>query len=109
LPNYLWLEAGQNFGILADLLPTGDSLTSTQHLVTQLTNAGIPWKAYAEPDFGNPVFDDCPLDFSEIDINHLAFDYFSDVTNDFSSTSPNCIAHVKPYYNLPIHYAKSVS
>src|SRR5713226_2838291 len=44
LPNYLWLEAGTNFGILDDGLPlrkNGHRLngqTTTQHLVTQLVN-----------------------------------------------------------------------
>jgi hypothetical protein len=109
LPNYLWLEAGTNFGILADILPTDDRLTSTAHLVTQLTAKGITWRAYAEPDFGNPVFVNCPLDFSEIDINHLAFDYFSDVTNDFSKSSPDCIAHVRPYYQLATDLADHAS
>jgi len=41
------------------------------HLVDLLENAGIAWKAYAEPDFGNPDFTDCPLDFSEVDVNHV--------------------------------------
>jgi phosphatidylinositol-3-phosphatase len=109
LPNYLWLEAGTNFGILADVLPTDVNITSTQHLVTLLAAKGITWRAYAEPDFGNPVFTDCPLDFSEIDVNHLAFDYFSDVTNDFSPSSPYCIAHVRPYDQLATDLADHTS
>ena len=78
LPNYLWLEAGTNFGILNDNLPTrknGHRLngqTTTAHLVTQLVShvPAITWKAYAEPDFPNTDFTDCPLDFSEVDLNH---------------------------------------
>src|SRR5207247_3530080 len=58
------------------------------------------WKSYAEPDFPNPDFTDCPLDFSEVDVNHVAFVYFSDTTDGFSSSSPTCIAHVKPYSQL---------
>jgi phosphatidylinositol-3-phosphatase len=108
LPNYLWLEAGTNFGILNDNLPTrknGHRLngqTTTAHLVTELVNhiPAVTWKAYAEPDFANPDFTNCPLNFSEVDVNHLAFVYFSDTTNGFSSSSANCIAHVKPYSHL---------
>jgi hypothetical protein len=67
-PNYLWLEAG-----------TKPQLDTPKHLVSLLQNAGISWKAYAEPDFGSPVFDVCPLDFTFLDVEHLAFVYFNDV------------------------------
>jgi phosphatidylinositol-3-phosphatase len=108
LPNYLWLEAGTNFGILNDNLPTRknghllNGQTTTAHLVTQLENhvPTITWKAYAEPDFPNSDFIDCPQDFNEVDVNHVAFAYFSDTTDGFSSSSPNCIAHVRPYSQL---------
>lgn len=107
LPNYLWLEAGTNFGILNDNLPLRkngrrvlNGQTTTAHLVTELVNAGITWKEYAEPDFPNPDYTDCPLTFSEVDVDHVPFVYFSDTTNGFSSTSANCIAHVRPYSHL---------
>jgi hypothetical protein len=100
LPNYLWLEAGTNFGILKDTLPKQAHLRTDQHFVKLLENAGITWKAYAEPDFGNPDFTDCPLDFSELDVNHLPFVCFSDITDGFRSSSPECIAHVKLYDQL---------
>lgn len=100
LPNYLWLEAGTNFGILKDILPKQAHLTTDQHFVELLENAGITWRAYAEPDFGNPDFTDCPLDFSEVDVNHVPFVYFSDITDQFRSDSAECIAHVKPYDQL---------
>jgi len=109
LPNYLWLEAGTNFGIQADILPTDNKLASNQHLVTLLENKGISWRAYAEPDFGTPVFDNCPLDFSEVDVNHLAFSYFADVTDFFSPSSAHCIEHVKPYYQLATDLADHTS
>jgi hypothetical protein len=100
LPNYLWLEAGTNFGIHKDILPKQAHIRTTSHLVDLLEAAGITWKAYAEPDFGNPDFTDCPLDFSEVDVNHLPFVYFSDVSDGFSSSAARCIAHVKPYSHL---------
>ena len=100
LPNYLWLEAGTNFGILNDSLPKQVHVRTSLHLVDLLENAGITWKAYAEPDFRNPDFTDCPLDFGEVDVNHVSFVYFSDISDDFSSSAARCIAHVKPYSHL---------
>lgn len=100
LPNYLWLEGGTNFGILTDNLPTDNNLTTNQHLTALLEDKNISWRTYAEPDFGNPVFDDCPLGWNEIDPNHVAQIYFSDMTDGFSTTSSHCISHVRPYYEL---------
>src|SRR5438445_3339327 len=57
LPNYLWLEAGTNFGILNDNPPTSNHQGTTNHLVTLLKNAGISWRAYEEDICG--CF--CPL------------------------------------------------
>jgi phosphatidylinositol-3-phosphatase len=99
-PNYLWLEAGTNFGVLADTQPGQPQLTTDQHLVTLLEQAGISWRAYAEPDFGSPVFDTCPLDFTFIDVEHLAFVYFNDINDGLNPQSPGCISHVRPYYQL---------
>jgi hypothetical protein len=99
-PNYLWLEAGTNFGILADTQPGQPQLFTQRHLVRLLQNAGISWKAYAEPDFGSPVYDNCPLDFSYLDVEHLAPVYFNDVNDHLNPGSAECISHVVPYYNL---------
>ena len=75
-PNYLWLEAGTNFGVLADTQPGQPQLYHAKHLVRLLENAGISWTSYAEPDFGSPVFDICPLDFTYLDVEHLALRVF---------------------------------
>jgi phosphatidylinositol-3-phosphatase len=99
-PNYLWLEAGTNFGVLADTQPGQPQLFTDQHLVKLLENAGISWRAYAEPDFGSPVFDTCPLDFTFLDVEHLAFVYFNDINDGLNVQSAECIAHVRPYYQL---------
>ena len=40
-PNYLWLEAGTNFGISNDLDPVFNHQSTTQHFVTLLSNAGL--------------------------------------------------------------------
>ena len=51
-PNYLWAEAGTNFGIFNDDDPFVDtppnSQTTTQHLSGLLQQAGISWKSYQE-------------------------------------------------------------
>lgn len=116
LPNYLWLEAGTNFGILNDNPPLRkngrkvlNGQTTTAHLVTELVNAGITWKAYAEPDYPHPDSTDCPLTFSEVDVDHVAFVYFSDTTIGFSSSSANCIAHVRPYSHLATDLASGTA
>lgn len=99
-PNYLWLEAGTNFGVLSDTQPGQPQLFTDQHLVKLLENADISWRAYAEPDFGSPVFDTCPLDFTYIDVEHLGFVFFNDVNDGLNPQSSECIQHVRPYYQL---------
>jgi phosphatidylinositol-3-phosphatase len=99
-PNYLWLQAGTNFGILADTQPGQPQLFTHEHLTTLLQEAGISWKNYAEPDFGSPVFDVCPLTFTYLDVEHLATVFFDDVNDGLNPLSPECIAHVVPYYQL---------
>ena len=101
-PNYLWLEAGTNFGVLADTQPGQPPLfpLAVPHFVKQLQDAGISWQAYAEPDFGSPSFDSCPLDFTFLDVEHLAFVYFNDVNDGLNFQSAECIAHVRPYDQL---------
>src|SRR5882724_4053955 len=49
-PNYIWAEAGTNFGVLNDNDPyTGGTNQNTPlHLVTLLTAAGKTWKSYQE-------------------------------------------------------------
>jgi phosphatidylinositol-3-phosphatase len=99
-PNYLWLEAGTNFGVLNDTQPGQPQLFTENHLTKLLENAGITWRAYAEPDFGSPVFDTCPLDFSILDVNHLAPVYFNNVNDGLNPLSAECLEHVRPYYQL---------
>jgi hypothetical protein len=49
-PNYVWSEAGTDFGVRTDSDPSTGSgnLFTCQHLSGQLTAAGIPWKDYQE-------------------------------------------------------------
>ena len=96
-PNYLWLEAGTNFGIANDNNPSSNHQATTQHLVTQLQSAGLAWKSYQEGITGTT----CPLTASGLYApKHNPMIFFDDVTNTNSSSSANCIAHVRPYTEL---------
>jgi hypothetical protein len=110
-PNYLWLEAGTNFGVFADTQPGQPPFNlEAKHLVRLLQKAGISWRAYGEPDFGSPVFDTCPIDFTYLDVEHLAFVYFTDVAGELPDpNSAECIAHVRPYYQLATDLADHTS
>src|SRR5438046_1512134 len=49
LPQYLWLESGTNWGVTSDSSdPAAHHFATTNHLVIQLQNAGISWRAYQE-------------------------------------------------------------
>jgi hypothetical protein len=99
LPNYLWMEAGQSFGIRDDGPPSQHRLSTHAHLSTLLQNAGIPWRAYAESISGNV----CPLTSEGgglYQTKHLPYVYFSDVTNGGNPHSSNCVAHVRPLSQL---------
>jgi hypothetical protein len=70
-PNYLWPEAGTNFGILDDDDPYADNppnAQTTQNLSGLLQKAGYTWKSYQEDidlttNSGQLI--NLPLDFSQ--------------------------------------------
>ena len=100
LPNYLWLEAGTNFGILDDNDPSANAQSTGSHLVNLLEAAGISWKTYQE-DEGSGAYNgiDCP-NYNEgnyYDVNHNPFVYFDDITQNNNSQARRCIQHVRPY------------
>lgn len=50
-PNYVWSEAGTDFGVRTDDDPNGASgnvFNNVMHLSGQLTATGIPWRCYQE-------------------------------------------------------------
>jgi phospholipase C len=97
LPNYLWLEAGTNFGILNDDPPSVNSQPTTQHLVTFLKTNNISWKTYQENIDGMS----CPLVSSgEYAVRHNPFVYFDDVTSNLDPNSTYCLAHVRPFTEM---------
>jgi hypothetical protein len=103
-PNYLWLEAGTNFGILNDNDPSTNHQSTTMHLVTLLKTANISWKAYEEDIDGTT----CPLTSVNLYApKHNPFVFFDDVTNTNNPASAYCIAHVRPYTELATDLANN--
>src|SRR6266566_6073731 len=104
LPNYLWLEAGTNFGILSDNDPSSNHQSTTSHLVTMLENAGISWRTYQEGT--SDVV--CPLtDLGDYVVRHDPFVFFDDVTGSNNPADAYCIAHVRPYSELATDLSNS--
>jgi hypothetical protein len=96
-PNYLWLEAGKNFGVADDNPPSINHQSTTAHLVTQLAAANVSWRAYEE-DISGTV---CPLtSVNKYAPKHDAFVFFDDVTNNNDPQAPSCIEHIVPYTKL---------
>ena len=96
-PNYLWLEAGTNFGILNDDDPARNHQSTTTHLVTLLEAAGLSWRAYQEDASGIV----CPLtDLGTYAVRHDPFVFFDDITDANDSYAARCIDHVRPYAQL---------
>ena len=96
-PNYLWLEAGTNFGIRDDRPPAINHQGSAGHLATLLDAAGVSWTAYQEGLAGT----DCPLaDHGLYAVRHDPFVFFDDVTGGNNQNDARCIGHVRPYSEL---------
>ncbi|MEJ0089066.1 MAG: alkaline phosphatase family protein [Limisphaerales bacterium] len=93
-PNYLWLEAGTNFGILDDNDPAVNHQNSTNHLVTQLRRAGISWKTYQEDIVGDVV----PMTGVNGYVpRHNPFVYFRDTSGTNNPHYAYALAHIRPY------------
>jgi hypothetical protein len=95
--NYIWLEAGTNYGVVDNNDPSINHLNTTNHLVTQLRNAGIPWKAYQEDISGDYV----PLIAKNGYVpRHDPFVFFDDITGTNDPNNAFGIAHIRPYSEL---------
>ncbi|MDB4957170.1 MAG: putative acid phosphatase [Myxococcales bacterium] len=95
-PNYIWMVAGENFGILDDEAPATHHIDSQSHLVDQLEMQGLTWKAYME-SMGTA----CGLESKyPYEPKHDPFVYFDDV-NGWDGTkfmpSQRCKEHVVDY------------
>ncbi len=95
--NYLWMEAGTNFGVKDDNSPADNHQSTTSHLTTLLSNSGIPWKSYQEGIDGNQ----CPLqDNGLYSPRHNPMVYFDDVTDNNNPDSLTCNLHIRPIEEL---------
>jgi phospholipase C len=103
-PNYFWMVAGQNFGILDDGDPGSHHLGATSHIVDQLELAGLSWKSYQE-SMGEP----CGLtSHGRYAAKHNPFAYFNDINGwDGKAYHPElrCNAHVVDYAQLDVDIA----
>ena len=104
LPNYLWLEAGTNFGILNDDPPRVNSQATQEHLVTLMSRSGIRWRAYEE----NISRWRCPLTNNyPYGVRHNPFVYFDDVTGKQNPRSKYCRAHIRPFRDMAVDLKKN--
>jgi phosphatidylinositol-3-phosphatase len=98
-PNYIWLEAGTNCFdgkcyTSDDDVSTSNHITTTAHLVSQLKDAGITWKAYLEGISGQG----CPTtSHDRYTARHVGMIFFDDVWNAGGTT---CETHLRPYSEL---------
>ena len=104
-PNYIWMVAGENFGILDDDDPSAHHLSSRSHIADQLELAGLSWKNYEE-SMGAP----CGLSSHDsYAVRHNPFVYFDDINgwdgHDFKP-SARCIEHVVDYSELATDLAR---
>lgn len=97
LPNYIWLEAGDNLGIEDDSPPAAHHLATDKHLVSLLRTAGVSWRSYQQGIRG----DRCPLRaHGRYRPKHNPMVYFDDVTGGNDPASRRCIRHIRPLAEL---------
>jgi hypothetical protein len=98
-PNYFWMVAGENFGVLDDADPNSHHLDSDSHIADQLELADLTWKSYQE-GMGAP----CGLvSHDRYAAKHNPFVYFDDINGwdgKQYNPDPRCTAHVVDYAQL---------
>ena len=93
-PNYIWMEAGSTLGISNDNDPSSNHQSTTNHLVTLLNAANVPWKSWQEDISGSVV----PLTaVNKYAPKHNPMVYFDDVTGINNANYAYGIAHIRPY------------
>ena len=96
-PNYIWMEAGSNLGIMDDADPSTNHRNTPAHLISYLDQAGVSWKAYVENIDGKS----CPLTSTGLfGVKHVPFLFFDNVTGSDDPNSAYCISHIRPYSEL---------
>ena len=92
-PNYIWLVAGNNFGIRNDAWPATNHINSTNTIFHQMDRAGIPWKTYQENITGTDIPD---VNNGPYAVRHNPFLFFDSVRTNLSYVTN----HVRPYTEL---------
>jgi hypothetical protein len=105
-PNYIWLEAAQDFGLTTDNDPSSSNSTaSTAHLVTYLKSAGKTWRSYQE---GLPNSTSCGISSSgNYAAKHNPFVFFQDVVGSYASPSSYCTSHIVDFSQLATDIANN--
>lgn len=95
-PNYLWMVAGENFGVLDDNEPSSHHIDARSHIADQLEAQGLSWRAYME-SMGQP----CGLTGKyPYEPKHDPFVFFDDINGwDGRAFQPSarCNDHVVDY------------
>jgi phospholipase C len=103
-PNYFWMVAGQNFGILDDADPGSHHLDTQSHIADQIEHAGLTWKAYQESMGGA-----CGLQsHGRYAAKHNPFAYFDDINGwDGKAFHPElrCNDHILDYSQIDVDIA----
>jgi phosphatidylinositol-3-phosphatase len=104
-PNYLWMVAGENFGILNDDDPgPSNTVASRSHIADQIERAGLTWRTYQE-SMGQP----CGLrSHDTYAVKHNPFAYFDDINGwNGASFEPSvrCNEHIVDYAQLDVDLA----
>ena len=92
-PNYIWLVAGTNFGIVDDKAPSVNQVATTNHLAFQLDRAGIPWRAYQEDISGKDI---PKVDKGTYAVRHNPFMFIKGINTNL----PYCTNHIRPFTEL---------
>ncbi|HEX7959744.1 MAG TPA: alkaline phosphatase family protein, partial [Terriglobales bacterium] len=105
-PNYLWAEAGTNFGVLNDndpfRVPGGTNQDTSAHLSTLLTQAGKTWRSYQEDidltrdNGGNLTNVPLPKDQWTVPLSSFSGNFSSGVNQFDGSTQYNYAAKHNP-------------
>jgi hypothetical protein len=98
-PNYLWMTAGENFGILDDNTPVAHPVACTAHIADQIEQAALDWRAYEE-SMGTP----CNLNAAyPYEPKHDPFVFYDDLNGwdgQQFQASTRCTQHVVDYSEL---------
>jgi hypothetical protein len=93
-PNYIWAEAGTNFGILNDADPYPANNQNTQlHLASLLTAAGVTWRSYQEDtdlvtDSNNKLINVArPVDLWTVPLTSFAGSFDIGFTNSYNGSA----------------------